>query len=59
MKPRTYSILSDAVEEGARLGVKRAYKHNDAPTDEQIAGNVANAIMLCITERFSFDDNEL
>lgn len=59
MKPRTYSILSDAVEEGALLGVKRAYKHNDAPTDEQIADSITTAVMLCITERFSFDDNEL
>lgn len=59
MKPRTYVILSEATEEGVTLGLQRAYKYNDAPTNEQIAAKVHEAVMLCITERFSFDDDEL
>lgn len=59
MRPRTYPILQEAVEEGSRLGLRRVYKHNDAPTEEQIAATITDAVMLCITERFSFDEHEL
>lgn len=57
MKTRTYSLLSKFVEEGALIGIRRAYKHCDDPSHEQIAANVEREIMNVICEYFSFDDD--
>ncbi len=57
MRPRTYSILERAVEEGALAGYRRAHKHNDNPSAEDIAVAVKDAVMLAICEVFEFDND--
>jgi hypothetical protein len=57
MKSRTYNLLSEAVEKGALTGVRRAFKHTDQPSHEQIAVNVEREIMNAICEWFCFDDD--
>lgn len=54
MKVRTYEVLTRAVEEGAQLGVQRAFKHSDAPTREVIANAVVDAVMAAVLEVFDF-----
>lgn len=49
-----YRVVSDAVERGALLGVRRAHKHVDNPSDAAVAAEVENAVMteLCEVLRF-------
>jgi hypothetical protein len=54
MIPNTYVILQRAVEEGALLGYRRAFKHVENPTEEQIVKSLADAIMLTVSEVFDF-----
>jgi hypothetical protein len=54
MKPNTYVILQRAVEEGALLGYRRAFKRVENPTEEQIVEALTDAIMLTVSEVFEF-----
>jgi len=54
MKPNTYVILQRAVEEGALLGYRRAFKHIENPTEEQMVDAITDAIMLTVSEVFDF-----
>jgi len=56
MKPNTYAILQRAVEEGALLGYRRAFKHIENPTEEQVVDAITDAIMLSVSEVFMFSD---
>ena len=49
MKPNTYVILQRAVEEGALLGYRRAFKRVENPTEEQIVEALTDAIMLTVS----------
>jgi hypothetical protein len=56
MKPNTYVILERAVEEGARLGYRRAFKHVENPSEEAIIEAIVDAVMLTVSEVFVFSD---
>lgn len=56
MKPRTYKILSDCVEEGIRYGYTRAHKHTDDPDRDTMMGEIHSAVMSAIDQNFSFED---
>lgn len=55
MKPDIYKVIEMCVETGVACGLRRAYKHNDKPTVEQIEGAVMQAVMHEICEWFQFD----
>lgn len=54
MKPNTYVILERAVEEGALLGYRRAFKHVENPSEEAIVQAIVDAVMLSASEVFTF-----
>lgn len=56
MKPNTYVILERAVEEGARLGYRRAFKHVENPSEEAIVEAIVNGVMLSVSEVFEFTE---
>jgi hypothetical protein len=56
MKPNTYVILERAVEEGARLGYRRAFKHVENPSEGAIVDAIVQGVMLTVSEVFVFDD---
>jgi hypothetical protein len=56
MKPKTYPILIDAVENGVKYGYHRAHKHNDNPDQDQITDAIISAVINEICEWFEFDD---
>lgn len=58
MKPKTYPILVQAVEEGVAYGFHRAYKHNDKPSDDEIKEAITNAVITELFEWFDIDDLE-
>ena len=60
LKPKTYPILVQAVEEGVAYGLHRSYKHSDIvnsePTQYQIKDAITNAAINEIFEWFDIDD---
>lgn len=56
MKPRIYTILNNAIEEGCRYGVFRVFKHDDDPSPDSIENEVHIAVMNAISEVFDFED---
>ena len=57
MKPRFYPLLARALEEGAFLGYRRAFKHCEAPDEQRIVENIVDACLLVLGEHFVFDDD--
>ena len=58
MKPKWYEIISRAVEEGAALGVNRAFKHTDKPERHGIIESVEREVLNCLCEVLDFGDPE-
>lgn len=55
MKPKFYPILTDCLERGIQLGLHRAYKHDDAPSQHQIEESIHHEILNQLHEYFVFD----
>ena len=43
------------IENGVTIGYRRAFKHTDNPTEEQIFGNIREAIVNELYEWFIFE----
>ncbi len=56
MTPKFSMLLSRCIEDGLERGYRRAYKHNDAPTQDAITDNQYSAIMTELGEWFDFGD---
>ena len=56
MKLDTYRILEMAVRDGAAIGYRRAFKHDDEPSEERIIDAIEQAVMAQICEWFRFED---
>lgn len=59
MKIKVYDLLRDAVENGAAMGVRRAYKHTENPSQDAIIASVENEVMLAIGNIFDFSDEKV
>lgn len=44
MRPRYEVVLEACIESGVEMGVRRAYKHTDNPTEQQIVDCVIRAV---------------
>jgi hypothetical protein len=55
MKPKTYNLLEQCVQNGATRGYQRSFKHIDNPSEESICDNIVDAIMLELSEWFDFE----
>lgn len=58
MRPNKYRLIQHCVDTGTLLGWRRAHKHTDTPTDEQVHDAIVDAIMLEISEWFDFEDTK-
>jgi hypothetical protein len=56
MKPKFREVLQMALEDGIRRGYRRAYKHNDNPTEETIIETIEDCVMGSIYEWFDFEE---
>jgi hypothetical protein len=56
MKPDSYRLIQQCVENGVAAGLHRAYKHNESPSAEQVQDAIYNAVMHEICEWFKFED---
>ena len=55
MKPKIYMILSQAVEDGVKRGYRRAFKHVESPSEEDVTDSIDSAVMASILEYLTFD----
>ncbi len=58
MKPKFRVILSQAIEEGVLRGYRRAFKHNEEPSEEVICDTIEECVMGSIYEYFTFDPED-
>jgi hypothetical protein len=56
MKVKEYNVLVDCVERGIGIGMNRAYKYSETPTRAYIEEQIADAVLLEISEYFTFDN---
>jgi hypothetical protein len=50
--------LTDCIENGVEYGWSRAHKHTDQPNPNTVKECIEDAIMLEISENFSFEDDD-
>lgn len=53
-----YEIVARAVEIGAAIGVTRAYKYSDTPTQTAIAHSVEEEVMNALSDVLVFETGE-
>lgn len=62
MRVKLYELLSDQIEEGLGWGIRRVFKHDDAPkTEEQILAatdHIMNEIMIAVGTYLDFSDDD-
>lgn len=56
LKPKTYPILLQAVEEGVLYGYNKAHKHVDKPDEILLVECIVKATMESVLEWFDIDD---
>jgi len=56
LKPKTYPILLQAVEEGVLHGYNRAHKNVDKPDEILLVECIVKATMESVLEWFDIDD---
>ena len=56
MKANWYAILTDCIERGLLAGYRRAHKHTDKPSEEQLLEHQLNEITNCLSYWIIFDD---
>jgi hypothetical protein len=56
MKPDAYRVIIHAVEQGVNYGYRRAYKHDDNPSEEVVIDCIEDEVINQICEWFSFDE---
>ena len=59
MTPKFRVILDQAISEGVKIGYRRAFKHNEDPSEEIICETIEDCVMGSLYEYFSFDDENL
>jgi hypothetical protein len=57
MTPKFMQLLEQCVLDGVILGHKRAYKHNDAPSESDINMSIVTEVMNEIHEWFDCDES--
>lgn len=60
VKPKfnAYAIISEAISGGILSGLRRATKHTNEPSQEQLFDALHHALMLCLDEVMDFEDSE-
>lgn len=55
MKPKFNVMLELAIEDGVKRGYRRAYKHDDNPSEEVIVDTIRFQVMESLYEYFEFE----
>ena len=52
------TLIDSCIEDGIRLGIRRAHKHTDSPGDEQLLTAIQEAIWLQLDEFMGIQDDD-
>jgi hypothetical protein len=58
MTPKFRVILDQAISEGVLRGYRRAYKHNEDPSEEIICETIEDCVMSSLYEYFDFPEEQ-
>jgi hypothetical protein len=58
MTPKFRVILDQAISEGVLRGYRRAYKHNENPSEEIICETIEDCVMSSLYEYFDFPEEQ-
>ena len=58
MRPKFTPVLEQAIETGVRYGYRRACKHHETPSEDEICIEIADQVMNAIYDAFDFDDEK-
>ena len=58
MTPKFRVILDQAISEGVLRGYRRAFKHNENPTEESICEQIEDCVMGSLYEYFDFPEEQ-
>ena len=58
MRPREYRLFTECLEIGLRRGYRRAFKHTDIPSEEQLLESLHTNVMGEVSEWFAFAPDE-
>ena len=58
MTPKFRVILEQAINEGVLRGYRRAFKHNEEPTEEVICETIEECVMSSLYEYFDFPNED-
>ena len=58
MTPKFRVILDQAISEGVLRGYRRAFKHNENPTEETIIETIEDCVMSSLYEYFDFPNED-
>jgi hypothetical protein len=57
MRPKVYPLLEQCIESGVAHGLRRAYKHDNSPSEEFIASSIVTSTLEELSEWFEFEDD--
>jgi len=55
MKVKAYMVIDDCIERGVNIGYARAFKHTDAPTENDIKASIVSHIQDELDSYFDYD----
>ena len=58
MRVKFRVILDQAISEGVKIGYRRAFKHNEDPSEEIICETIEDCVMSSLYEYFTFPNEE-
>ena len=58
MRVKFRVILDQAISEGVLRGYRRAFKHNEEPSEEIICETIEDCVMGSLYEYFTFDNED-
>ena len=58
MTPKFRVILDQAISEGVKIGYRRAFKHNEDPSEEIICETIEDCVMSSLYEYFTFPNED-
>ena len=58
MRVKFRVILDQAISEGVKIGYRRAFKHNEDPSEEVICETIEDCVMSQIYEYFTFPEED-
>jgi hypothetical protein len=50
-----YINVEEAVRSGVTYGYRRAYKHNDSPSEEEIKDSICDSVMIELEDVIDYD----